>query len=643
MPTIRRLYLYAVAFISLEVIIWGLIGLGRTMAAENGFGVEAASLAEGLALLLVGLPAFGLHWWLAQRGAAELVEERSSRIRAVFLYGALLATLIPVAQNLLAFADRLLLEAFGAGAQWALFGGGQSVLDNLIAAAANALAAGYLFLVTRAEWGRQLQGQAFPETRRLYRYAWLIYSLGLIVAGAALVLILPIDLYTAVGGERLASLANGLALSVLGWPLWYFTSRRIRASLREPAERESMLRLGVLYALTLAGALGGLLSAGRALNVLALAAMGAPLSTPQILERTGEPLAAGLALGAVWLVYGRRLRGEIEAIPEAPRRAALRRFYFYALSLVGLGAAVYGLNALLSQGLAALLGGSAENASLNRARLASGISAALLGIPVWVLAWLPMVREAAQDGESGDYARRSLVRRAYLFLVIFAGVLGIMAGAGNLVFQALQALLGEAPQGYPLSAWQVGATLVLFLIVLVYHGRVLRVDVRRAALSLARRHAQFPVLVLAPEEEAFAATLAEALEREAPELPVAVQPISAGAPDETQSAASAVILPSALLAAPPEALRLWLADFSGARVVIPTEAEGWHWLGGGSRELAGHAGRAARVVRRMAEGEELSPPLEGSLWMTVIYVLAGLAALQLALVIVAVVAALVFG
>ena len=112
MNTIRRLYLYAVAFISLEVITWGLISLARSIFSGGQIGNNAAQLAGALALIFVGLPVFLLHWWLAQRASLADDEERSSRSRAFFLYGALFATLIPVAQNGVALINRIWLQIY---------------------------------------------------------------------------------------------------------------------------------------------------------------------------------------------------------------------------------------------------------------------------------------------------------------------------------------------------------------------------------------------------------------------------------------------------------------------------------------------------------------------------------------------------
>src|SRR5512140_3365148 len=106
MLTVRRVYRYLVAFISLEVVIWGAVSLGRSIACGgNALCGQATTLALGLAGILVGAPFFLVHWLLAQRLARRDEDERASGIRAVFFYGVLLATLLPIAQNLLAFLD----------------------------------------------------------------------------------------------------------------------------------------------------------------------------------------------------------------------------------------------------------------------------------------------------------------------------------------------------------------------------------------------------------------------------------------------------------------------------------------------------------------------------------------------------------
>ena len=54
MKSIRRLYFYLVAFISIEVVTWGLVSLLRSMVNDTISG-GAEALAGALALIMVGL------------------------------------------------------------------------------------------------------------------------------------------------------------------------------------------------------------------------------------------------------------------------------------------------------------------------------------------------------------------------------------------------------------------------------------------------------------------------------------------------------------------------------------------------------------------------------------------------------------
>ena len=83
--------------------------------AEDTISGGADALAQALALILVGVPIFLIHWLWVQRAAAREEEEKTATLRAVFFYAILLATLIPVVQNLLSFIDRALVQGAGLG------------------------------------------------------------------------------------------------------------------------------------------------------------------------------------------------------------------------------------------------------------------------------------------------------------------------------------------------------------------------------------------------------------------------------------------------------------------------------------------------------------------------------------------------
>jgi len=644
MPTIRRLYLYAVSFVSLETVLWGAIGLLRSIFAGEEIGGSVSRLAGALSLILVGIPVFLLHWLLAQRGAARDAQDRSARLRAVFLYGTLLATLVAAAQNLLALIARSLTLALGADAWQAFLGGSQSLADNLVAVFLNAVIAAYIYTVLRGDWQASPQGDDFLETRRLYNYLWMLYSLALVVFGSQQLLNSLFSLAGAVGVMGRVLIANGISMLLVGTPIWVFTWTLIQRSLFEPPEALSTLRLVILYGLTLAGAITVLGASGTLAYQILRFLLGEDMPAATLLSRVGSPFSLALPFGVVWLYYRRALDAGIRTLtltgPEATpaelqaaelRAASLRRVYHYVLSLLGLGATFMGLHLLLTFLIDSLVGGQAVFGSALRDNLAASLAALVVGLPLWLLAWRPLLREAALPGEMGDHARRSTLRKGYLFLVLFVAVIGLMFSAGAVLFQLLSALLGDPPPDLLAGTLRLVEVMLLFALLLGYHWQTLRADNRLAERALARAHAQFPVLVLAPDNGEFANHLVVALQREAAELPVAAHLYSQGAPDETLSAARAVILPGELLAKPSEAMRLWLQGFNGARLVVPTSAPGWHWIFGSGRTLTAGANRAARAVRHLAEGEEVPPPREASPWMVLVYIFAALFAAQLLL------------
>ena len=140
MKSIRRLYFHLVTFISAEVVLWGVVGLLRSMVSATPVGAEDA-LARALALVLVGVPVFLFHWLWTQRVAAGDPEEQTSLLRALFFFTMLGATLVPVVQNTLAWLNRLLLRLVHAPVSQAIFGGNQPWQDNLIATFANLVVA----------------------------------------------------------------------------------------------------------------------------------------------------------------------------------------------------------------------------------------------------------------------------------------------------------------------------------------------------------------------------------------------------------------------------------------------------------------------------------------------------------------------
>jgi hypothetical protein len=89
--------------------------------------------------------------------------------------------------------------------------------------------------------------------------------------------------------------------------------------------------------------------------------------------------------------------------------------------------------------------------------------------------WRPMQSEALAQNEMGDHARRSVLRKTYLYLALFASVIGGMGTAVGLVYQLIRVVLtGDAGSDFVNNLLNTFQLLFLFVVVLLYHLNVLR-------------------------------------------------------------------------------------------------------------------------------------------------------------------------
>lgn len=623
MRTIRRLYFYAVAFITFEVVLWGLIGLLRSILSTSQISAGGDALAQALALILVGVPIFALHWTWAQRASAADEEEHSSSLRAIFLYGALLATFIPITQNALALIDRSLISLAGMDAYRAILGGGQTWVDNIIAILMNAIAAAYFVNVLRRDWASLPDTENFADIRRLYRYLWLLYSLLMVIFGAQQIvrfmLYIPSNLLGQISRDLFI---NGLSLLLIGAPIWYFVWKTCQDALLQKGEHDSLLRLGVLFLLTLGGVATVLSTGGSVADIFLRWALGESMTAPEFVSRIGGAISIALPLGIVWAYYGRWLHHDIDTFGDESRRHGLRRLYYYILSLAGLVTAFVGMALLVSFILDVVVGRQLWGADL-RLRVSAALAALIVGLPLWLMTWPRMQERALSQGTSGGFARRSVVRKTYLYLVLFASVIGGMISAVTVVFRLLQAALGTQSLDVTglLDALQL---LTLFVIVLVYHFRCLRADGTDAARALVERHEKFHVLAFERAGSGFGESLRLSTRKQAQGLHLTVLAADAEISKE-DAAARAVILPSDVAVNPPENLRKFLAAFEGHIIVSPVEHARILWSAG-----AKPAEATALTLRQLSEGQEVRQSAGGaSAWMVVIYIFAALFGLEM--------------
>ena len=610
MKSIRRLYFYLVAFISIEIVLWGLVILLRSIVNETISG-GADTLAQALALILVGMPIFLIHWSWAQRASAREEEEKTASLRAVFLYAILLATLVPVVQNLLSFLDRSFIQLAGLGVSRAFRVFSQQTLaDNLIAVFMNGIVAAYFWNILRGEWPTLTDKENFSDVRRLYRYIWMLYGLLLVVFGAQQILrflfYIPGDVLGELGREVAV---NGIALLVLGTPVWVYSWRVIQDSLADPAEMGSTLRLGILYLLALGGVITVITTASMVVNATLTWLLGADLTFQNFIDQIGGPVSIGLPLGAVWAYYGYWLNRHIEAVGDRVRQAGMKRLYNYILAFIGLVVAFVGVTSLFQFIIDMVTSSGIVLSDSLRNNLATSISSIIVGLPLWLIMWRPMQADALAKGEMGDHARRSVLRKFYLYLALFASVIGGMATAVGLVYQLIRVVLaGDAGSDFANNILNLTQLLFLFAVVLLYHLNVLRADGTATADSLAEKQGAFSVLIV-DSGDGFVDSVRTTLMKLGSKVRVTVTPSS----EKPDGNFNAVLLNGSLAVDAPE----WIRSFDGSRIIVQDEAKNLVW--------ADDAAQAAQSVQMLAEGQEFQKQRTGrSPWMIIVYIFAAL-------------------
>ncbi len=609
MKSIRRLYFYLVTFISAEVVLWGVIDLLRSMVSAAPVGADEA-LARALALVLVGVPVFLFHWLWAQRAAAGDPEEQTSLLRALFFFTMSGATLVPVLQNTLAWLNRLLLRLVHAPVTQAILGSNQTWQDNLIAIFANLVVAAYFWYTLRQAWESLPDDTRFADARRLYRFFWLVYALVWSIAGVReLLMYLFADVgATALGTSPHVRLANGLALVMIAVPLWLYTWHICQRALGEERERTSNLRLGVLYFLGWGSAVITVTSTSVALVEIFNVLLGAPGGWGEARSAIGEGLAMAIPMSALWVYYGHWLLRHMALDADPGAQAGKRRLYHYLLALIGLGMTVGGALTLLLF-LVDLLTRQNVWAGGLRERLSTALSLLVIGLPLWLSRWPRLQTETLDESERGDSARRSLVRKVYLYIVLFAAVIGGMGAAVGLVFNIVSALLSGPSADFWASLGDSMAILLVFVVLLGYHLRVLRGDMaQESALPVA---SHLVVWLADAGDQEWTSGMQKTLQREISGL--TIKPLTLQTPPEEFSTARMAILPSQVIADP-----LWqarLQAFDGLKLVVGEPREDWFFTpltpaqavdvlrqvaAGAPPRRPGHTPSAWRIVQTIA-------------------------------------------
>lgn len=155
-----------------------------------------------------------------------------------------------------------------------------------------------------------------------------------------------------------------------------------------------------------------------------------------------------------------------------------------ALGAVGLGGLLW---TLADQVTAASRVGDGTWVAEQVARFST---AALVGLPMWLLHWRPAPAGGAAE-------RRALPRRLYVYLSLLGSMLALLGSAATALYRLLALALGAAP-GIDLftDLGHALAVAVVAALVALYHGRILRADTRQHVPGVAVAAEPLPASVL---------------------------------------------------------------------------------------------------------------------------------------------------
>lgn len=389
--TVRRLIVYTLLFVLVTIAAIGLSGLlSRLLESGTPLAVGGnAGLALSLAFTLIGGPLAGLLWWVVWRRLTD-DPERSSLAWGLYLALMYTVSLIVATSALVGTLSALVSDGwhprdFSIGMVWAL-----------------------VWVWHRWMWRHAAKGPIRLAT--VPAVAGSVYGLIIGIGGGVNALgslfataILRATEQSFAGTTWWQAPLESLIWAAAGGAIWSWhwfldDARRLDAGLA----RVALVVIGVLGAgfVMLAGL-------GTALFVLLRLAFDSSDAATEILRPLGTALAAASVGALVWVYHHRMVAGH---------SAGTRRAGALVMSGLGLVAAASGIGVITNTTLATLV--SPLAASDTRSLLFGGISALVVGGPVWWLNWRPA-------GQVGSTAAGSAGRRVYLIVVF--GVSAIVA------------------------------------------------------------------------------------------------------------------------------------------------------------------------------------------------------------------------
>lgn len=403
---VRRILLLAILFALITISATGVSGLVERLIDVNRAAVDGvAPLARSLAFALIGAPLSGALWWWQRRRLA-LAMERASLLWALYVAATTLVALI--------------MGIVGLGSAAAAAVDGEWRPDRV--------ATGVVWSGVWIWHSRIAARSATAPTRQGGATLMLGEVFGILVAAMGL---------SGVISGVLSEALSGVAAPVVDWRSWWVpvaqsavwaASGTLVWWWHRRRERVPGMFTEVVLVMTVgAAAATALFSSGVALHVLLrLLFDDGPVLT--VIAPLASVIAAGLVGAFVWLLY-------VSDVGRFQGMAAVVRLVVSGIALSG-AASGFGVivNALLGALATPLVGGDL------RSLLLGGVSALVIGTPVWWATWRPTRPATAETAGAPS-------RRVYLVLVFGASAIVAIVTLLTLGFRLFSAVLGADEGG----------------------------------------------------------------------------------------------------------------------------------------------------------------------------------------------------
>ena len=489
MATIRRVYIYLLTGAGL-VFLW--IGTANlcVIMLKFAFGTAFAQipnvvreeLARWIALTLIGLIVWAMHWWFATRGMNNDQHERTTILRRLYLYAVMAAAVLFFSTAAAQFMHAVIFLVLRLDDPVRAVGN-PARLTDLLESVPFAFVASIAWIYHWREVRRdRLIGGEQGGSATLRR--WYVYGIAflglltLLVAESYLIDNLWKTLARQIPVHDRIPVVAPIPTVLIGLLLWYAHWHVLAARDAEGDDRRSVLRSVYLFAVLATVVTGTIIGASQLLyyalaRVLGVESPGG-VSGSLLLAASG-PASILIVYGVGWL-YQRMVIRQQTDIAESTRQVGVQRFYTYLVSLVSIYAFAVGVAGILW-----IIADAVTRPSYTQVggwwqeQISLFVTLIIVAMPTWLGHWRS--KRALHPDEV-----RSLARRLYTYLTLIGGSLALIGAAATVLYRVLLLVLGSTSIAAVTNGLaRAIAVAIVAGAIAVYHWRVIRDDSRLAA------------------------------------------------------------------------------------------------------------------------------------------------------------------